>query len=495
MKNKRGKIWGGLAGLLVVVIALLFIPPQSSPPKEDLRRLTFAVLGKARQAKKKALLAHFRQMEQQAATIGTDSEMLAYFERLQGKTGDADLEYEVDKRYVMEYGDFYDLLFVDAKGHVFHSVKKEQDYRKNLFSPALADSRLAKALKNPDDEQFVEFRYYPPSGEPAAFFTVVARQGGRHLGWFVLQVATNRVNTIFNDRQGLGRSGEVYLVNQERLMLTDSRFMEDSTILRQQVDTWAVKDALRHESGENIILDYRGAKVFSSYEKVEALGVPWVIIAEMDEDEVITEYYKRHRHYFQRELVRYLAKPRLGNGGLLNRQGGAKRRVDMNEFARTETGRSLTTGGVATCTAVAISYPGRFGYLAHISPTDEIYLGNPLTRTLLGDEYHNFLADLLEKIKRFDIYPYELNRLQVVVVATHADSFCKAVEALLAEEVELAQIKFLYNPRARSATLELDDQGETLAVQWVEPGGDRGEQATDVEDLGAILKKIIRYGA
>ena len=93
-------------------------------------------------------------------------------------------------------------------------------------------------------QNFVEFEYYPPSNEAAAFFSVVLTDDEKHIGWVVLQCETNSLNAILQQKKGLGRTGEVYLVNKKKLMLSESRFMADSTILRQKVDTQAVLQAI-----------------------------------------------------------------------------------------------------------------------------------------------------------------------------------------------------------------------------------------------------------
>ncbi|MDH5525036.1 MAG: cache domain-containing protein [Desulfobulbaceae bacterium] len=483
----------GLAALLLLGVGLYLanLSPGTNPGIE-IKQQSFSFLKKIRTQKKNEVITYFNEIQQRAHSVKNDKLMLDFFRALLQGNHSPELEYEIDKHYVTEYGNFYDILFVDAKGLVFHSIRKENDYQKNLFAAEMTKTKLAKALRKPGDTQFVEFQYYPPSDEPAAFFTVSVNKGAAHLGWFVLQFATNSVNTILTLRRDLGRSGEVYLINQESLMLTDSRFMEDSTILHQKVDTQAVKDALQRNSGESIITDYRGQRVFSSYEKFMLAGVSWIIIAEIDEDEVITEHYKNNKKYFQNEFIRRLSQKehqpyRAGRNNLRNK------RVDMNEFAKTDKGKQLITQGVATCTAVAICYPGKFGYLAHISPTDEIYQNTLFTKILLGNQYHNFMSGLIGKIKFFEIYPHEINKLKIIITAPHTTSFAKAVDAALAHNIELANIKFLFDPQAMSADVTINDDGSSLNVQWTEKERIFVESSASTPDLGTLLKEIIGY--
>ena len=290
-----------LAASLVAGAVSLTSLMSGGSPDEDIKTKMFSSLAKIRETKKQQVLDLFREIERSVGKIKTDKQMLGFFKQLRSGGDNPELEYELDKLYATRYGNFYDILFVDASGFVFHSIRKEEDYRKNLLTSNLKNTSLAEALKGSKDKSFVEFKHYLPSHEPAAFFTVAQKYcTGQQIGWFFMQVATNST-------KGLGRTGEFYLVNKDRLMLSDSRFIEDSTILRQKVDTLAVKEALRRQMGEGVMEDYRGEMVFSSYERFEVFGVPWVIIAEIDEGEVLTEYYKKYKEYFQKEFVSYLA--------------------------------------------------------------------------------------------------------------------------------------------------------------------------------------------
>ena len=58
---------------------------------------------------------------------------------------------------------------------------------------------------------------------------------------------------------------------------------------------------------------------------------------------------------------------------------------------------SLQTLGVSTCTAVIATYPGKFGYMAHVSPLDSVYGGNVT----------DLVGLITKKIKTYDIYKYE----------------------------------------------------------------------------------------
>ena len=480
--------------VIALMFPVIFHLVVNSKPRGDIKKATFSRLERIRETKKQEIADYFSDVQKLASGIGDDKMMLKFFNSLQQENykADSNFEYEIDKYYVDEYGSFYDILFIDSKGYVFHSIKKESDYQKNLFKGDLSRTKLAKKLKHKRDEYFVDYEFYSPSDEPASFFVVPLREESKHIGWFVLQCSTNKVNTMLADREGLARTGEVYLVNKEKMMLSDSRFMEDSTILKLKIDTSAVKEALRNKRGEAIIRDYRGIRVFSSFKEFGLFGTSWIIIAEIDEDEVITEQYKKHKKYFREEIGSYLAGRKYVKHAPQN-VSGKKKRVDMNEFAKSTPGTALQTSGVSDCTVVAILFPNKFGYLAHVSPTDEIYLSDTFTRLFLGENKSDFLGGLIKRVTYYDLRPCELKKLQFVIIASHSDSLGNAVDKIVANGIELANIRFLYNPNARGANVLLDVDDGSVEVEWYSKNSVFLEYASEVEDLGTVVKKIIRY--
>jgi len=476
---------------LVGSMALFFAARQ---PLLDLKEKTFTELTKLRQAKKREIIQYYEDVHTQALDIRQDQTLLSYFRQTLVQSAGLDMpsELALDQHYVKRYGNFYDILFVDTTGYVVHSIKKESDYRKNLFESDLFSVDMVARLRENRDEYFIDYRYYRPSSEPSAFFAIAIHQKERHLGWIILQCAVNRTNVILSDRHDPTMTREVYLVNRENLMLTESRFLEDNTILRQRVDTQAVRDALINGAGERIIEDYRGLRVFSSYEKFDLFGTTWVIIAEIDEDEVITEHYRRYRPYFQDRILDILGEmphPTRATAPLIL----PLRRVDMNEYAKADSTFILQTRGVAACTAVGVLMPGAFGYLVHLSPADAVYRAGGLAGTVLGHQRSDFLGEIIGRIRHFSIVPYQLRQLRFVIVAPHAHSFAGAIDKILDHGVELANITVLYNPHARYVNVNLDISRNTVAAVWYGPGQPAIEFAADVPNLGTVVKAIIGY--
>lgn len=89
-----------------------------------------------------------------------------------------------------------------------------------------------------------------------------------------------------NPLEGMGESGETYLVGEDYLMRSESRFIPGS-ILNTEVKTSAVERALSGKSEKMVINDYRGIEVLSCFDKLDLPGLGWVILAEMDMYETI----------------------------------------------------------------------------------------------------------------------------------------------------------------------------------------------------------------
>ncbi len=93
-----------------------------------------------------------------------------------------------------------------------------------------------------------------------------------------------------NPSSGLGKSGESYLVGTDYLMRSSSRFQKKS-ILKTKVKTEATDLILANLPGTKVLKDYRGIPVLSSYNKVLIANLNWIIIAEIDYDEVTIPIY------------------------------------------------------------------------------------------------------------------------------------------------------------------------------------------------------------
>jgi signal transduction histidine kinase len=113
-------------------------------------------------------------------------------------------------------------------------------------------------------------------------------------GIVVFEIRSSAINSIMYNKEvvnGLGKSGEVYLVGPDSLMRSESRFYKKS-ILHLPVRTESVRKAFTQNEGTQLNHDYRDIQTLSSYSRLQVPGINWVIIAEIDKKEAMRPVFK-----------------------------------------------------------------------------------------------------------------------------------------------------------------------------------------------------------
>ncbi len=429
----------------------------------------YARLDRIRENKQRELMSYMNFVKSQASQIENDQIMKQLFiakgqlyRQLKNKQPNVternqlfQLRDAIENRYIERYLVFYDILFIDAAGDMFYTVKRQADYHKNIFQGKLAQTSLAKHLRQNPTKTFVDFQNYEISGEPSAFFIVPHGSHSEVHGWFVLQFAINKINDIFSVEEVLGRTGEVFLVNRDRYMLTDSRFFADSTVLRKHLSEDNINLKFKEGQGHKVVIDYRGYRAITSFKVISVLNSQWLLIAKIDEDEVITERYKRDRAKAREALLQSVAK-QSGNYKTSDQILEKQVEVDMDEFRRVSDGEILYTHGVSFCTAFLISQKTRFAYLAHVSAHDRVYGGNQT----------DLVRRMLNRIDEFDVVKNDKRTLEVAIVSPRISYTENLIDVLVDWGVFLSQIKLIHNASAKYANFSHNYiTGETL-VEW-----------------------------
>ncbi len=213
---------------------------------------------------------------------------------------------------------FNDILLFDSTGRVIYSVQKgpEVGLNANQLSekfPALFRLFNQSKIKN----TFEDFSIHPISEKPAAYFGTPIYIDHLFAGVAAFQIQ-NQINQIMTDnyhweKEGLGETGETFLVGPDFSMRSESRFFirspdiyyqqisafekdtasiekikkAQSTVLHQNVNTDGTHFAFAGKDSTGIFNDYRGVEVLSSFSPLHVPEINWVILAEMDKDEVL----------------------------------------------------------------------------------------------------------------------------------------------------------------------------------------------------------------
>jgi len=216
---------------------------------------------------------------------------------------------------------FQDMMLVDADTlDIVYGYEKTSELGTNLETGPYANTLLGSKIramrqqKDRDDFKIVDFEPYRPNfGRPMGFAISPVFDGAQMIGMLVLQFPIDNFNKVLTGdfqwkEEGMGETGETFLVGPDGTMRTRSRFMYSdpesfietlrrssvpSSVVDQiqrqgnvlcvlPVDSPAAQAALNGQSGIMETTDYRGEKVLSAYGPIELDSLRWGVLAEMD---------------------------------------------------------------------------------------------------------------------------------------------------------------------------------------------------------------------
>ena len=234
----------------------------------------------------------------------------------------------VFKEIIDTYG-IEDMFLVDIKtGDIVYSAMKNIDFSRNLYSGPFSVSNLGNLAKTIHDTQspgkvnISDFDFYKPAyGKPASFMgTTIFDEAQQAIAILMIRVPLARLNDVMTGKkgwkdQGLGDTGEAFLVGDDLLMRSNARLLYesekcyakdlsekhlldkntaericqlDTSILLQKVSNTALKKALQGQSGTEIVNSYSGEKTLVAYAPLLLEQLHWAIISQIDLKEANT---------------------------------------------------------------------------------------------------------------------------------------------------------------------------------------------------------------
>jgi len=172
---------------------------------------------------------------------------------------------------------FEDVKIIGNNGKVFFSLvdNSNEDFLENTF--------YQRGLKEP----FVEFEPTEVGKKMVVVSPVFAKdskKGDEPIGVIISRMRTFSIDNVLANRSGLGETGEVYIVSDKFLMLSESRFYED-VVFKQKVNTLGVQKCFNE--GQDYLgfyEDYRDVLIYGSSYCADDLGI--VMLVEIDKSEV-----------------------------------------------------------------------------------------------------------------------------------------------------------------------------------------------------------------
>ena len=222
---------------------------------------------------------------------------------------------------------YEDILLIDDETlEVVYTLRKRPDFATSLRDGPYASTNLARAADalsragDRDAFKVVDTELYRPDlGRPVGFVLSPIFNGPDMVGILALEFPIDRIVQLLTgnfqwEREGMGKTGECYVVGPDFTMRSRSRFMVEDpqaflrelrtsavttsvvdqierqgTVLNQlPVKTYSTEQALLGREGLAMINDYRGVPVLSSYGPLDLNSLRWAVVAEMD----VAEAYK-----------------------------------------------------------------------------------------------------------------------------------------------------------------------------------------------------------
>lgn len=212
-----------------------------------------------------------------------------------------------------------DLLLIDAEGAIVYTTDKRPDFARDLDDPALADTSLGTAVVDELTRAaagatvFVDFAPYPLAGDrPIMFAAATVTDGTEVIGAVAGEIPTAVLSDLTTSggewkRDGLGDTGEVYIVGSDRLMRSDARlWLEDpeafvaaldragyapalaeavtaagTTAGVQPASTEAVADAFEGQTFVGRTRNYLGAPTLTAAGPLGVGGLDWIVVADV----------------------------------------------------------------------------------------------------------------------------------------------------------------------------------------------------------------------
>ncbi len=198
------------------------------------------------------------------------------------------------------------LLLAPDTGRVLYSVRKNLDFARRITDGPFAKTGLAAVFRAADasgkagragEVAHSDFAPYEPAGNaPRAFLATPVfdgGKGGKYAAVLAFSLPAAKLNSLMLsggrfEAFGLGKTGETYLVGPDGLLRTSLRSSPDELdVLRDRVNTDAVRAALEGNTGQALTTDPRGRAVLAAWQPVQVLGTRWALVAQMESAEAL----------------------------------------------------------------------------------------------------------------------------------------------------------------------------------------------------------------
>ncbi len=217
-------------------------------------------------------------------------------------------EFGSDIKKFRKVYNYHDIFLINNNGDTLFTVAGEDDLGTNLFTGRYSKTKFSAAVRSSIETgrlNFSDYERYGPSNNLIFGFlscVIVNREGDR-IGAIVFQLPVNAINQIMQEKTGLGKTAETYLVGSDLTLRSESILDRKKNLLDEKILTEQMK-LMKHD--EDIHIKERGHSafiykgphgrpVFGIHDEFEVQEVPFAIVAEIGEKEAFARVYQLRR--------------------------------------------------------------------------------------------------------------------------------------------------------------------------------------------------------
>jgi len=293
---------GSLRTKLIALFLILSLAPITAigilsymSAKAMITKLTIASLGAVAESRERHIITLLEMRLQQAEIFAAKRIVRKYMELSEAKekglpvneaelkdTRDAIFDQEIPE--VMAITPFYDISIIGINGKVSLSndasvvgtdMSNSDIFSRAMQKPVVIDMDIDKKTGEP--YYGVAIPIYPQKEEK-----------GKAIGVLIGKLHPVALYEITAETEGLGKTGEVYIVNRNGYMITEARY-EKGAVLKQKVENELTRlMQSQNKAITTVESDYRGVLQLGASQGQDInkkFGLDWTIIAEMDASE------------------------------------------------------------------------------------------------------------------------------------------------------------------------------------------------------------------
>ncbi len=205
--------------------------------------------------------------------------------------------------YATSFG-YADIYIVSPDGRIVYSVTKSEDFMAKIGTDGGTDTRMSHlyraTMRTPADisDRMTDFDGHG-DGLSALFSIPIRSPQGTLEAILIFRLSTGILDQIMQRPEGLGRTGEAFVIGSDRRLRTALRGAASAIVRLNGRDSPAVAQAFANRRGVVRHTDDKGKGVVTAYVPIFFQGLQFAVMAQQSEDEILVSAQRLHKRMLQ----------------------------------------------------------------------------------------------------------------------------------------------------------------------------------------------------